>query len=133
MFVKLQNNTIKYAPKNLIEEDITIFNFNTDENLMKEYGYKLLVQVERPTNSRRYNITYQENTDSIQEILTYTETEEEYNERIEQEQKDRRNQEIDMKIKELNEMSVPEILNNNVENLKIYRDVIAGLEAARPL
>ena len=54
-----------------------------------------------------------------------------YEQKQEQKRKEERNQEIDMKIKELNEMSVPEMLNNNVENLKIYRDVIAGLEAAR--
>lgn len=43
-----------------------------------------------------------------------------------------RNREIDNKIQELQQMALPEILNGNVENIKLYNDVIAGLEQARP-
>lgn len=53
-------------------------------------------------------------------------------EEIEEQQKQERNSEIDNKIQELQIMAIPEILNGNVENIKIYNDVIAGLENARP-
>ena len=45
--------------------------------------------------------------------------------------KQQRNNEIDQKIKELNQMAIPDVLEGNVENLKLYNDVIAGLEAAK--
>ena len=54
-------------------------------------------------------------------------------EEIEVEQNKRRNSEIDSKIKELREMSLIDIMNNNKENIQLYNDVIAGLEVARPL
>ena len=53
-------------------------------------------------------------------------------EEIEIKQNKERNQEIDEKIAELNEMLIPELVNFNTENIKIYKQVIAGLEAARP-
>jgi len=53
-------------------------------------------------------------------------------EEIEEQDKQRRNQEIDSKIKELREMSLTDIMNNNKENIKIYNDVISGLESSRP-
>lgn len=57
-----------------------------------------------------------------------------YTEEEKQEQeKQRRNQEIDSKIKELREMSLIDIMNNNTENIQIYNDVIYGLEMSRPL
>lgn len=43
-----------------------------------------------------------------------------------------RNAEIDSKIKELQIMALPEVLNGNIENIKLYNDVIDGLEKARP-
>ena len=49
-----------------------------------------------------------------------------------QEEQECRNQEINEKIKELQIMAIPEILNGNIENIKIYNDVISGLENARP-
>ena len=53
-------------------------------------------------------------------------------EEIEIEENKKRNLEIDEKIAELNEMLIPELVNNNTENIEIYKQVIAGLEAARP-
>jgi len=53
-------------------------------------------------------------------------------EEIEEQEKQRRNNQIDSKIKELREMSLTDIMNNNKENIKIYNDVISGLELSRP-
>lgn len=50
----------------------------------------------------------------------------------EEQQKIQRNSEIDSKIKELQEMSLTDIMNNNKDNIKIYNDVISGLELSRP-
>ena len=49
----------------------------------------------------------------------------------EQEERECRNQEIDEKIKELQIMALPEVLNGNIENIKLYNNVIAGLNKAR--
>lgn len=82
MYVKLENNVIKYASKNYTDENgYTILNFNSDIELLTQYGYKELVQSEKPATDRRYKITYTETEDSINEVITYIETEEEYNSR----------------------------------------------------
>lgn len=46
--------------------------------------------------------------------------------------KQQRNREIDSKIQELQIMALPEVLNGNIENIKLYNEVIDGLEKARP-
>ena len=48
-----------------------------------------------------------------------------------QKERERRNQEIDEKIKELQIMALPEVLNGNIENIKLYNNVIDGLNQAR--
>ena len=55
-----------------------------------------------------------------------------WEEEQEEKRKQLRNLEIDSKIKELNEMAIPDILHGNKENIELYNEVIAGLEAARP-
>ena len=54
-----------------------------------------------------------------------------YEEEQAQKERERRNQEIDEKIKELQIMALPEVLNGNIENIKIYNSVIDGLEKAK--
>lgn len=58
-------------------------------------------------------------------------TVEEMEEKQAQKEKERRNQEIDEKIKELQIMALPEVLNGNIENIKLYNNVIDGLNKAR--
>ena len=48
-------------------------------------------------------------------------------EEIEEQQKQQRNIERQNKINTLYEMSIPEMLNNNKENIQVYKDVILGL------
>jgi DNA-binding transcriptional MerR regulator len=56
-----------------------------------------------------------------------------YTEEEKQEQeKQRRNSEIDSKIKELQLMSLNDVLQGNKENIKLYNEVIASLEEGRP-
>lgn len=62
----------------------------------------------------------------------YFVNDEEYIRQKEQEEKQKRNQEIDSKIKELQEMSLQDLLEGNKSNVNLYLDVINGLEAARP-
>lgn len=67
-----------YAPKNFG----SILNFNSNEELMKEHGYKLFVPCEEKIdNDRRYELNYIEEDECIKEIVKYTETEEEYSKR----------------------------------------------------
>lgn len=42
-----------------------------------------------------------------------------------------RNQEIDDKIKQLQLLAIPEILNNHTANIETYRQIIESLEKAR--
>lgn len=76
-------------------------------------------------NNHHYGYEIRE-TETALEAWGYTQEE------IEEQEKQRRNQEIDSKIKELREMSLIDIMNNNKENIKIYNDVISGLELSRP-
>ena len=64
-------------------------------------------------------------TDSALEAWGYTEEEKQEKEH------ERRNEEIDNKIKELQIMALPEVLNGNIENIKLYNNVIDGLNKAR--
>lgn len=52
-------------------------------------------------------------------------------EEIEEQDKQRRNSEIDSKIKELYELSIPDVLKGNTENIKIYREVIESLKESK--
>lgn len=54
-----------------------------------------------------------------------------YEEQKQQEEKQARNAEIDSKIKELQEMALPEILQGNTANIKLYNEVIQGLNNAK--
>lgn len=60
-------------------------------------------------------------TETALEAWGYTEEEKEKQEKI------KRNNEINSKIKELQEMCISEMMNNNTENIKIYNEVIQGL------
>lgn len=64
-YVKLDAETgvISYAPKNLGEH----LNFNTNIELMTEYGYKPLVLAEKD-DGKKYSITYKETKTQIKEI-----------------------------------------------------------------
>ena len=64
-------------------------------------------------------------TETSIEAWGYTEEEKQEQER------EHRNQEIDNKIKELQIMALPEVLNGNIENIKLYNNVIDGLNKAR--
>lgn len=52
-------------------------------------------------------------------------------EEIDEHDKQRRNSEIDTKINELYELSIPDVLNGNTENIKIYREVIESLKESK--
>ena len=64
-------------------------------------------------------------TEAALEAWGYTQEEQE------EQEKQRRNSEIDSKIKELEQESVKEILYGNDENVKVYQDVINGLIATK--
>lgn len=52
-------------------------------------------------------------------------------EEVKEQEKQARNAEIDTKIKELQAMALPEILQGNTENVKLYNNVIEGLNNAK--
>ena len=67
-FAKLLDGGLIYAKKDYIEENGNIiFNFNSDEELMKQYGFKPVREVERPQYPCK--ISYIENDDEIVEII----------------------------------------------------------------
>ena len=87
------------------------------------------------TEEQRMNFIVQNNHKlgyEIRETQTALEAWGYTSEEMEEQEKQRRNSEIDNKIKELREMSLTDIMNNNKENIKIYNDVISGLELSRP-
>ena len=77
-YAKLINKTtIQFPPKN--KEGIINYNLNVD--LMLQDGYKPFIKVEIPETNRVYHIEYIENTNNIQEVIVYNETQEEADER----------------------------------------------------
>lgn len=97
---------------------------------------KIIEILKKPyTNKQRMDFIVHYNHNKSYTILE-TETEIQAlgftEEEIEEQQKQARNSEIDNKIQELQIMALPEVLNGNIENIKLYNDVIAGLENARP-
>ena len=68
MYGKLIDGALEVAPKNYIDENNTILNFDLNEELMKEYGYKLVIEAVKPDYP--YNLSYEETEDEIIEIVT---------------------------------------------------------------
>ena len=110
-----------------------IINYNLNVELLIEDGYKPLVPAIPPTEEeiRMYHFEYRNNSSNIEEIVIYDETEEEAQERIARLDKERKTQEINFKIEELEKMAQYDILYDNKENIQCYKDVISGLEETR--
>jgi len=109
-----------------------IMNYNLDIPRLIQDGYKKLIPVEIPESvNRLLHIEYREYNDNIEEIIVYDETQEEADEREKQDRIRNKTQEINEKISELEIMATKEILNNNIENIQVYKDVINGLEETR--
>lgn len=73
------------------------------------------------TNNHRLGYEIRETATNL-EAWGYTEEE------IEKQEKQRRNQEIDEKIAELQEMCLSEVIQGNIENIKTYQSVIERLK-----
>ena len=69
MYGKLVNGAIKYAPVNYLTEDNKmIFNFNTNVDVMKEYGFKEVINVVPSYDANTQTLTmdgYIEDADTI--------------------------------------------------------------------
>lgn len=128
---------VKYISNTEVEEPPInkdgIMNYNLDIERLIQDGYKELIPATIPpeTEIRMYHFEYQENTNNIKEIIVYDETQQEAQERITRLEKERKTEEINNKIKELERMAVYEILNNNESNIEVYRDIINGLEETK--
>lgn len=86
----ISETQVEYAPLNYkLEDGTVIFNFNINPDLMLQYNFKPLTKVERPTTRRFFKITYIETESTVNEVLTYLETKEEYEARIAKEERDR--------------------------------------------
>lgn len=74
-YAKLEENgSIVFAPRN----KNGVINYNLNENLLKADGFKEFIEIEKPTNTRKYKITYAETENYIKETINFLETEEEY-------------------------------------------------------
>lgn len=72
----IDENSIEDAPVNYVTETgSTICNFNLNEELMLVYGYKPFVPAEREPD-KEYTVTYEEDEDSVNEVLTEVPAEE---------------------------------------------------------
>ena len=72
-YVKLIDGHIFEAPENYNG----IMNYNLDVERMIEDGWKLYVPTERPVTNRMFHIEYEEDEDSIAEVVVFDETQEE--------------------------------------------------------
>lgn len=87
-YAKIIDGEIEFAPKN----KGSIVNYNLDVNRMMADGYKPFEEAERPETNRLYHIEYQETSDAINEVIVFDETQEQADERIAQEERNRLNQ-----------------------------------------
>lgn len=113
---KLEDNVLIYAPS--IKDDI--FNYNSDYNrdMLYEDGYKEIEFAQRE-EGHFYSVTWKETKNKIKEVL-----EDITEETIKQE----KIKEIDKRIEELKKLFAESIVNDELSNIKIYQDVIKGLE-----
>ena len=68
MYAKLENNKLIYAPKNLKVGDKLILNFNKNVELMRQHGYKKVVDIKPSYDVETHYLTvsgYTENENSI--------------------------------------------------------------------
>ena len=90
-YAKLVNGELEFAPTN----KGSICNYNLAIDLILEDGYKQVIRSELPKDEDRpYNLIYSETDDKIFENIEYLESEEQYQERL-------KNQEIENSILEL--------------------------------
>lgn len=68
IYAKLENGVPKFAPVNYIANGTTYLNFNTNIELLTEYGFKPFIKAEVPDYP--YIISYEETEEEIREILT---------------------------------------------------------------
>ena len=98
MFAKRINEyELEYPPKN----KGTVINYNINEELLLNDGYKPLLTVEKPNNDRLYEIKYEESANNIQEVINYLESEEEYENRKNEENIQSQINVINIQINEL--------------------------------
>ena len=65
---KLINGELFLAPAAYKTEDTTILNITSDEELLREYGFKEIIEAERPEYP--YILSYEESENAITEIIT---------------------------------------------------------------
>ena len=71
MYAKLENNKLVYAPRNFKDENI-ILNFNKNTSLMKQYGFKEVIDIKPEYDNTTHYISvsgYVENENNI--IINY--------------------------------------------------------------
>ena len=96
LFVKLIDGIIEFAPQN----NGAIMNYNTNEELMRNDGYKSFIQADRPITDRQYHIEYKETKRDISEVIVYDETQEQADARELNEAKSAKYAENDFKATE---------------------------------
>lgn len=128
IYVKLIDGNIFEAPENYNG----IMNYNLDIDRLIADGWKILIPAEIPEHTNRmFHIEYRENSNNIEEIVIYDETQEQADAREAADRKRNKTIEINEKISELETKSVQEIVNGNTQNIEIYKDIINGLIETR--
>lgn len=68
MYAKLTDGALEIAPKNYTDNNTIICNFNLDESIMRKYGYKPVIEAEKPNYP--YTLSYKETEEDIIEIVS---------------------------------------------------------------
>lgn len=84
-YAKLVEGKVEFAPKN----KGAILNYNQNADMLLADGYKLFKKAEPEYGHLRYHIEYSETDSELCEVIVYDETEEEYQERLKQEEAER--------------------------------------------
>lgn len=77
MYAKLINGAIECAPSNIIKDNIVYSNYDLESNdqMLREDGYKPIIEVDAPTEMKKPQKYYEENEDfiSVYYVETYVE------------------------------------------------------------
>ena len=116
MFVKLENENLIYAPKELIINDTRVI--NPTKEMFEEAGYKELIETEYPNDGKHYKASYQETDGNI--VLVWIDNEKEYWDNIDYEEAV--NNEIRKKYSESQEFALLRQKDEKPEEYQKYYD-----------
>lgn len=120
MYAKLENDKLEYAPRNYETEDVIIINFNKSIELMKQYGYKELINIKPSFNKEKEYVVFSNYIETDDTIIVEYEVKKK---EIEEEEEVLKQPTISKRVENL-ESEVSSIQIQNKEMMLIFGEEI---------